>query len=313
VTLNKGYEYRERIDSRSAGLKVLDYLAGNYRHSSTEEWQMRLYNGEISIDKQTVNPEFILKQGHWLVWRRPPWNEPDVPYGYAVLYEDEDLLAVGKPAGLPTIPGGGFLDHTLLTFVRRNAPAATPIHRLGRGTSGIVLFARSRHSRSHLCSAMRQCEVIKIYRALATGSPVKDEFIVQSPIGPVPHPLLGTIHSASPDGKRAISHMRVIERSAKNSILEVRILTGRPHQIRIHLAFAGFPLEGDPLFASGGQLKEPVTALPGDIGYYLHAERLCFRHPSTEIPTEIWCCPPPELRGSVGVSTGSHHLSMLPP
>jgi 23S rRNA pseudouridine1911/1915/1917 synthase len=92
--------------------------------------------------------------------------------------------------------------------------------------------------------------------------------------------------------------VRVLERLAGNSLLEVRILTGRPHQIRIHLAFAGFPLAGDPLFTSGGRPKEPMTALPGDIGYCLHAERLCFRHPSTAAPIEIWCRPPPELRGS---------------
>lgn len=298
MTLNRGFEYREQIDGRSAGLTVLEYLAGRYRHSSLEQWQARLGNREICINGNTANCECILKRGQWLVWRRPPWEEPDVPLSYAVLYEDEDLLAVAKPAGLPTVPAGGFLEHTLLSLVRKRTPDATPIHRLGRGTSGVVLFARTRQSRSLLCSAMRRSEINKAYRALAAGCPPKDELIIQAPIGPVPHPLLGNIHAACPQGKPAVSHVKVLERMTDRSLLEVRILTGKPHQIRIHLAFAGFPLLGDPLFASGGRPKEPMDALPGDTGYCLHAERLCFRHPLTAAPTEIWCCPPPELRGS---------------
>jgi 23S rRNA pseudouridine1911/1915/1917 synthase len=274
----------------------LTYLARTYRHSSELEWRNRLQNGGVFLNGREVGPDTVLDRGQWLIWRRPPWLEPDVPLAYAVLYEDEELLAVAKPGGLPTAPGGGFLEHTLLRLVRKHYPEAAPIHRLGRGTSGIVLFARTARARSVLCEAMRRNEVIKIYRALANGIPARDSFFIDTPIGPVPHPKLGTIHAACQDGRYAVSRVSVLERRADASLLEVRIETGRPHQIRIHLAAAGHPLTGDPLYASGGGINESGTALPGDLGYLLHAERICLRHPATGAVVEIWCSPPPELR-----------------
>jgi 23S rRNA pseudouridine1911/1915/1917 synthase len=138
--------------------------------------------------------------------------------------------------------------------------------------------------------------VTKVYRALASGVPEKDELVIEDPIGPAPHALLGKVYAAGPGGKRALSRVRVIERRKDCSLLDVRIETGRPHQIRIHLAAAGFPLEGDPLYAAGGGFREPGTALPGDGGYLLHAARLRLRHPATGSPFEVSCLPPPELR-----------------
>jgi len=294
--LNQGYEYREQIDARGAGLTVREYLAAAYRHSSEAEWTARLENGEVCLDGRRVQGSVVLKPGQWLVWRRPPWEEPDVPLAYAVLYSDEDLLAVAKPRGLPTVPAGGFLDNTLLALVRRICPEATPVHRLGRGTSGIVLLARTARARSVLAAALRRSEVTRTYRALAGGLPGRDAFTVGSPIGPVPHPLLGSVHAANPAGRPALSLVEVLERRTGCSLVGVRIKTGRPHQIRIHLACAGHPLLGDPLYAPGGVIVEGGCALPGDPGYLLHAESLRLLHPATGEPFELWCRPPPELR-----------------
>ncbi len=296
MAFNRGYEYRERIDHRGNGHAVLAYLSRAYRHSSRDDWQERIANGEIALDGLEARGDAVLKHGQMLIWRRPPWNEADVPLACAVLYEDEELLAVAKPCGLPTIPGGGFLEHTLLSLVQKRYPEATPIHRLGRGTSGVVLFARTARARSVLCAAMRQNRITKVYRALACGIPAVADFSITSPIGPVPHALLGTIHAACPTGKRALSRVSILERRADTSLLQVSIETGRPHQIRIHLAAAGHPLVGDPLYAAGGGLLNGGDALPGDCGYLLHAERLHLRHPATESIFEVWCCPPPGLR-----------------
>ena len=274
----------------------MDYLARTYRHSSARDWLDRLLNGEVLLNDRQVGPDSVLEQGKWLVWRRPPWVEPDVPLSYAVLYEDQELLAAAKPRGLPTAPAGGFLEHTLLMLVRKRYPDATPVHRLGRGTSGIVLFARTARARSVLCQSLRQNRITKIYRALAGGIPSKDSFSIDTPIGPVPHPKLGTINAACPEGRCALSLVTVLERRKDASLLEVQIETGRPHQIRIHLAAAGHPLKGDPLYTSGGGIDESGAALPGDPGYLLHAERLHLRHPADGAVLEIWCCPPPGLR-----------------
>lgn len=296
MPLNRGFEYRVQIHGRYAGLTVPAFLASRYHHSSEEEWKSRLDKGEILLNGVQAHPGVVLEPGVWLVWRRPPWEEPDVPRAYELLYEDNDLLAVAKPAGLPTAPAGGFLENTLLALVRWRYPEATPLHRLGRGTSGIVLFARTRRAKSGVCAAMRRREVTKIYRALASGLPGNDSFLVDTRIGPVPHPRLGTIHAASPDGKFALSRVIVLERRSKASLVEVRIETGRPHQIRVHLAAAGHPLVGDPLYTTGGGFSESTTALPGDCGYLLHAVRLRLQHPVTGACLEILCTPPPELR-----------------
>jgi 23S rRNA pseudouridine1911/1915/1917 synthase len=138
--------------------------------------------------------------------------------------------------------------------------------------------------------------VLKIYRALASGCPAKDAFPVDAPIGPVPHGTLGTVHAARIDGKPAHSEITVLERRGDVSLIQARITTGRPHQIRIHMAAAGHPLCGDPLYVSGGVPAVGSRALPSDLGYTLHNALIGFHHPGSGEWTEIRCFPPPSLR-----------------
>jgi 23S rRNA pseudouridine1911/1915/1917 synthase len=238
----------------------------------------------------------VLRAGARLVWQRPPWIEPDVPLAFAVLHEDADLLVVAKPGGLPTVPAGGFLEHTLLALVRRRWPRAVPVHRLGRGTSGLVAFALTDPARARLAASWRDGTVVKSYRALVEGEVTRDAFTVDAAIGPLPHARLGTVHAASADGRSAVSHVSVVERRHDTTLVDVRIETGRPHQIRIHLAWAGHPLAGDPLYGPGGVPR--AAALPGDGGYRLHAHRLDLPHPATARRLQIWCSPPPPLRSA---------------
>ena len=281
MTVNRGYEYREVLGPTANGQRLLDYLARRYVHSTPAEWEARILAGRVLLDSKPASPDTVLHRGQSLAWLRPPWREPDAPQGFAVLFEDDDLLAVAKPAGLPTLPGGGFLQSTLLHQARRRFPDAAPLHRLGRWTSGLVLFALRREAHVEMSRQWAAREVGKRYRALATGRPGRVAFTVDDPIGPVPHPLLGSVHAAAPDGKPATTHVAVLESRAEGFLCDVRIDTGRPHQIRIHLAAAGHPLVGDPLYASGGRPVEDCRALPGDPGYLLHGAGLEFRHPRT--------------------------------
>lgn len=296
MRFNQGYEYREHLGRAADGQSLLSYLSRHYRHASAAQWEARIVAGHVFVDDRPMTPEAILRQGATLVWRRPPWIEPDAPRSFTILYEDQDLLAVAKPAGLPTLPGANFLETTLLYQVRRHAPDAAPVHRLGRWTSGIVLCARNRSARSELTRQWTSHQVIKLYRALALGCPAFYETTISFPIGRVPHALLGTLHAVAVDGKPALSRVTVLERRAASFLCNVLIATGRPHQIRIHLAAAGHPLVGDPLYAVGGVPPADTRALPGDPGYRLHAAELRVQHPRSGRGLNITCEPPSYLR-----------------
>jgi 23S rRNA pseudouridine1911/1915/1917 synthase len=295
---NEGCEYREHLGPDADGWTVLAYLSQRYNHSSTAEWAERIAAGLVLVDSLPAHSDTVLQRGCELVWQRPPWIEPEAPTSFSILYEDEDLLAVDKPAGLPTLPGANFLQTTLLHLVRAYAPDAAPLHRLGRWTSGLVLCARNHHTRAELMRQWSANKVGKRYRALASGIPESNEITISTPIGPVPHSLLGSIHAATPKGKRASSHVTVLERRTDSFLCDVRISTGRPHQIRIHMAAAGHPLVGDPLYGEGGLPTLDSRALPGDPGYHLHSAELSFRHPSTGSVLVIECEPPPLLSSS---------------
>ena len=293
--LNEGYEYCERLGPDADGQTLLGYLSQRYGHFSPTEWAARIASGHVLIDSKPADAETVLRRGCELVWQRPPWREPDAPRSFTVLYEDEDVLAVDKPAGLPTLPGANFLQSTLLYLVRAYAPDAAPLNRLGRWTSGLVLCARNQKARAELTRQWSAKEVGKRYRALASGISDWDEMTISTPIGPVPHPLLGSIHAANPKGRPSLSQVTVLERRADSFLCDVRIATGRPHQIRIHLAAAGHPLKGDPLYGPGGLPAPDTHALPGDPGYHLHSVELSFRHPGTGREMVIGCDPPPLL------------------
>lgn len=292
---NEGFAYREQIDVRADGALLRDHLVRRYPHSSAAEWDDRIAAGRILIDGSTATSESRLRRGQILTWNRPPWDEPSAPRTLRILYDDGDLLAAEKPAGLPTLPGAGFHRGCLLALVREIAPGAAPVHRLGRFTSGVVLFARTPTSRASLARQWRSGEVRRVYRGLASGAPDRDAFVVDTPIGPIPHPLLGSVHAALPGGKPARSEVAVLERRNGTFLCEVRIDTGRPHQIRIHLAAAGYPLAGDPLYAPGGGLLPGSRAVPGDPGYALHATEVSASHPRDASAITIVSAPPREL------------------
>ena len=279
--LNRGYAYATIISSKCHGQTLLSYLAGLYSHSTPQVWQQKLNNGEVTLNGVIATGSESVTSGQTLIWNRPPWIEPDAPRHFEVLLDDPHLLAVNKPSGLPTLPGAGFMENTLLRLVQKHVPDANPVHRLGRGTSGVVLFAKTPQAASSLTLNWNSPKTQKVYRALAQNVALQDVYEILTPIGRVPHPRLGSVWAANPNGKPSKSLAKVISRSASTTTFEVSLYSGRPHQIRIHLASVGHMLVGDPLYGVTGQPVENLPGVPGDGGYFLHAEFLKFHHPIT--------------------------------
>jgi 23S rRNA pseudouridine1911/1915/1917 synthase len=297
---NSGYSYPDRILKSDEGVSVAAFYSRHYSHSTEGTWRQRIRAGQIFLNGRPALPDELLARDDRLVYRRLPWEEPEAPTDFGTLFEDGDVLVLAKPSGLPVLPGGFFLENTLLYLVRqRHGIECSPLHRLGRGTSGAILFTRNPRAARLLTVAMKDRRILKVYLALASGTAMPDTFTVDAPIGPVPYRRPATVHAYRPDGRPSISHVRAIRRLPEDNatLLEVTIPTGRPHQIRIHLSYAGFPLVGDPLYQVGGipradAIDDEWAALPGETGYLLHSWKIRFPHPARDEDVEVVCGPP---------------------
>lgn len=162
---NDGYCYVHQVQRPPGGERLVDHLAGEFPHSNADLWIERIRAGELSIDNKPAQPESVVLPGNVIRWNRPGWQEEETPQHFEVLYEDRDILAINKPSGLPTLPGAGFYQNTLLMKVCARFPSAQPLHRLGRATSGIVLFGL--HPQSVRALTIQWPETKKIYRCCA--------------------------------------------------------------------------------------------------------------------------------------------------
>jgi len=206
-----------------------------------------------------------------------------------ILFEDEHVLVLNKPAGLVVHPAAGHASGTLVNRLLAHAPemAALPrggiVHRLDKDTSGIMLAARSPLAHKSLVAQLADRSVSRVYSAICRGT-FSGGGAIDAPIGR--HPTSRIKMAVVPDGKPALTHYRIAQRFGAHTHLSVSLESGRTHQIRVHLAWRKHPLVGDPLY--GGRATRPagasdalLQALEGFPRQALHARELAFRHPDS--------------------------------
>jgi 23S rRNA pseudouridine1911/1915/1917 synthase len=246
-------------------------------------------------DGRRVRPAAAVKAGEILLLRRPAPVEPDVPREFGILWEDADVLAIDKPAGLPMHTTAKFWRNTLTAILRERYPDEDmqTAHRIDRETSGVLLVARTKLAASALTMAFARREVSKTYLALVKGSP-PDEGVIDRPmklLDTPTHIMMGVVDEREEGALPCVTRFRVVRRFAEHALVEASPETGRQHQIRVHFAALGHPLVGDKLYGAGealfiracdeGVTPELLAAFDGLARHALHAHRITFPHPRT--------------------------------
>jgi len=261
---------------------------------------------QISLpDGRRVRASSPVHAGQVFVLCRPAPAEPPVPRHFEVLYEDADVLALDKPAGLPMHTTAKFWKNTLVALLRERYPDEKMeiAHRIDRETSGVLLVARHHQAASWLKTAFARRTVSKQYLALVKGQP-PDDGVIDMPIRLLDSPT-HLMMGPAPDGLPAVTRFRVVQRFADYAQCEASPETGRQHQIRVHLAAIGHPIVGDKLYGGGeplfmracdeGLTPELLAAFDNLPRHALHAHRLTFPHPTTRQNMTVESPLPPDL------------------
>jgi UPF0176 protein len=291
------YDHLKPVNVPAAfdGRSLLETLSGIFPHIPIETWERRFAESAI-LDAEGREVAFnrIVRSGERYLHRVPAVVEPKVNMRVTVLYEDEAIVVLDKPAPLPMHPGGRFyrntLQYVLDTVYSPQKPR--PCHRLDANTTGVVVVARTRHFASLIQPQFADGDVKKVYLVRISGHPAWDEITCDAPISNEAGKL-GSRTVDEESGLPARTEFRVQGRmSDGTTLLEARPLTGRTNQIRIHLAHLGYPVCGDPAYQAGSTLGESQTLAVDDPPLCLHAWRISFRHPLDE-RSVTFSAPPP--------------------
>jgi 23S rRNA pseudouridine1911/1915/1917 synthase len=269
--------------------RALAKMFPDYSRSRLKSW---LIAGAITVDGQSPRPRDPVQGGERVELNPVPEvtvsADPE-PLSLNVVFEDDSLIVINKPAGLVVHPGAGNPGGTLMNGLLHHAPSleevprAGIIHRLDKNTSGLLLIAKTLPAHTALVRLLADREISRRYLAVCNGV-LTGGGTIKASIGR--HPVDRTRMSIQEDGKHAVTHYTVKERFAAHTYINVTLETGRTHQIRVHFAHRRHALVGDPVY--GGRLALPkgaseplIAALRGFRRQALHATRLAFEHPKT--------------------------------
>jgi 23S rRNA pseudouridine1911/1915/1917 synthase len=289
---------KRRVPDEAAGERVDRYVASLPEVGSRAEAERLLAAGAVLLDGDAPPKSRRLSGGEELAVElpeRPRGLQPE-PMELRIAWEDEHLLVVDKPAGVVVHPAPGHsvgtLAHALLERGAAGGDVWRPgiVHRLDRDTSGLMVVARSEEAHRRLQNLVRSHALERRYLALVVGRPRSRHGQIDAPIGRDRRdPLRHSLDSDSP--REAITHFEVVELLARHALLDVRLQTGRTHQIRVHLAAIDLPVAGDAVYGRPHEL--------GLDRQFLHATRLAFPHPFTDEPVETESPLPPDLTAAL--------------
>ncbi|MDZ4782568.1 MAG: pseudouridine synthase [Planctomycetia bacterium] len=270
------------VPASADGRPLLDFLTNTFRHVLREHW-LGLFAGGLflNIDRRQVEADRVVQAGERYLRWEPRTREPDVNVDIRIVHEDEAVIVLNKPAPLPVHPSGQFnrntLTHILSVVYQPQRPRAA--HRLDANTSGLIVFARTRHMAGLLQPQFARGEVEKVYLARIQGHPPENRFRSTAPISSEAGEG-GSRVIDEQDGLPAVTEFTVRRRlNDGTALIEARPLTGRTNQIRVHLWELGWPICGEQLYLKAHQLGVKQTVAVNDPPLELFAKQIAFTHP----------------------------------
>jgi 23S rRNA pseudouridine1911/1915/1917 synthase len=311
-------QWTEVVDAEHAGVRLDQWLAGRLGELSRMRVKGLIAAGRVVVGGRVVKAAHRVLAGERVAVSIPPPPRDGLAaetIALSVVFEDAHVLVVDKPAGMVTHPGAGRPTGTLAAAALARAPemagVGSPrrpgiVHRLDKGTSGLIVLAKTQAAYDGLTAQLARRAVTRRYLCLAQGAVPRSSGVVDAAIGRDPRSRVRMAVLQEGKGKRAVTRFRVLERfgtgASAVSFLECRLETGRTHQIRVHLASLGHPLLGDDTYR-GRRAAPPRDPVLADLiealgGVALHAAGLAFSHPVTGEPMEF-SCPLPDRIGRI--------------
>jgi 23S rRNA pseudouridine955/2504/2580 synthase len=272
------------VGEESAAQRIDNFLLRRLRGVPKSHVYRVLRSGEVRVNSGRVGPDYRLKIGDRV--RVPPVRMSAAvktarPAEFPVVHEDASLLVVDKPSGV-AVHGGSGVSFGVIESLRASRPQTKVLelaHRLDRDTSGPLIVCKKRSALVELHRQLREGEVEKVYATIVKGTPAEQSFELAEPLHKYVTGSGERRVSVGEGGKSALTRVKLMKRGSDFSLLEVRLLTGRTHQIRVHLAHAGHPVLGDDKY--GDFELNRALAKRGVKRLFLHASRLAFAHPLT--------------------------------
>jgi 23S rRNA pseudouridine1911/1915/1917 synthase len=284
------------------GLRLDKYLAQARPELSRSQMQRLIAAGAVTVNGRQVKASYIVRPGDLVVVELPAPESPEVtpePIPLEVVYEDDDLLVINKPAGLVVHPAAGHSSGTMVNALLARypemaeaGPRAGIVHRLDKDTSGLIIAAKAEAARLALQEQFKRRQVHKVYLALLEGRPPQPKGVIDAPLGrnPKQRKRMAVVR----EGRPARTLYRVLESFADYTLVQVEPETGRTHQIRVHFAWLGCPLVGDAVYGrrEGRRKRRPRLPISRQ---FLHAWKLRFALPSSGEEVEFVAPLPPEM------------------